>query len=173
MRNWRIVLFVAGSLLVSRLLAPAVAPAQSDELLMRLYKNNKLFEQLSGAARILLELKFGRKAGEAIPTPEIIPNAPAGPSSYVNNGDYVGNILVNDPNLDVTARDTQSETTVVLGSGGTVCSAYNDSGSFSGLFLPNDKFTGFSQSPNGGLTGTDNGQLPPKSNACSADQVVA
>ncbi len=154
MRNWRIVLFVAGSLLVSRLLAPAVAPAQSDDPLMRLYENNELFEQLSGAARSLLELKFGRKAGEAIPTPEIIPNAPAGPSSYVNNGDYVGNILVNDPNLDVTARDTQSETTVVLGSGGTVCSAYNDSGSFSGLFLPNDKFTGFSQSPNGGLTWT-------------------
>src|SRR5207247_2730910 len=80
MRNWRIVLFVAGSLLVSRLLAPAVAPAQSDDPLMRLYGNNELFEQLSGAARSLLELKFGRKAGEAIPTPEIIPNAPAGPS---------------------------------------------------------------------------------------------
>ena len=173
MRNWRIVLFVAGSLLVSRLVAPAVAPAQSDDPLMRLYENNELFEQLSGAARSLLELKFGRKAGEAIPTPEIIPNAPAGPSSYVNNGDYVGNILVNDPNLDVTARDTQSETTLVLGSGGTVCSAYNDSGSFSGFFLPNDKFTGFSQSPDGGLTWTDKGTLPTNPNGDAGDPVLA
>src|SRR5262249_36423901 len=39
------------------------------------------------------------------------------------------NVLVNDPTGDHFLIDTQSETAVVLGSGGTVVVAFNDSGS--------------------------------------------
>jgi hypothetical protein len=61
---------------------------------------------------------------------------------------------VNDPNEDLTAQDTQSETTLVA-FGTTVAAAYNDS--FLGLA---HKFTGYSQSADGGASFVDRGSLP-------------
>src|SRR5712664_3181954 len=132
------------------------ASAQTDEQTQReLYDNNARFEQLSGAARTLLELKFGKKD---ISPGELTPGRTAATTPSAVEGDYVGNILVNDPNLDLTAQDTQSETTLVFlgpdGNNRSGCSAYNDSGSFIGGAL---KFTGFSRSTNGGASWTDKG----------------
>ena len=65
--------------------------------------------------------------------------------------------LVNNPAADTTAQNTQSETTIVLGSGNNVVSAFNDSGSFLGGL---SHFTGFSTSANSGTAWTDRGALP-------------
>jgi hypothetical protein len=69
----------------------------------------------------------------------------------------LANVLVNDPTLDTTAQDTQSETAIVLGAGSKVIVAYNDSGVFS---ADNPAFTGYSTSANGGASFTDKGSLP-------------
>ena len=84
------------------------------------------------------------------------------------------NVLANNPGEDLTAQDTQSETTlVVFGPGGidnTACSGFNDSGSFIDGAI---KFTGFSQSTNGGTTWTDKGTLPTNANGDAGDPVLA
>src|SRR5258705_4435494 len=103
----RIKLLVLGLAVASFLLGPAVnlplVSAQSDEQLRQLYDNDDRFQQLSGAARTMLELKFGKKdASPGEPTAEIGANSLSGyvhSYSYVDEDDYVGNILVNDPNL--------------------------------------------------------------------------
>src|SRR6266446_4666805 len=130
------------------------ASAQTDEQTQReLYDNNARFDQLSGAARTLLELKFGKK--------DASPSQPTARSTTTDSLSPIAedsNVLVNNPNLDLTAQDTQSETTLVVfgapGSGSTGCSAYNDSGSFIGGA---QKFTGFSRSTDGGATWADKG----------------
>src|SRR5215472_11428424 len=62
----------------------------------------------------------------------------------------LANILVNDPTLDTTAQDTQSETAIVLGAGSKVIVAYNDSaGAIAG---DNYHAIGYSRSNNGGAT---------------------
>src|SRR5215467_2135773 len=96
---------------------PHVASAQTDR---ELYDNDVLFNQLSTAAQIRLELLFGRKGS---PVQNVLPEVL--PRHYVEDDEegYVGNILVNNPNLDLGAQDTQSETTIVLGAGSNVCSA--------------------------------------------------
>src|SRR5438874_3900274 len=66
------------------------------------------------------------------------------------------NPLVNDPALDTTGQDTQSENST-LAFGSTVLVSYNDSGSNAGS--PN-QFTGWSRSTNGGASFTDMGRLP-------------
>ena len=61
------------------------------------------------------------------------------------------NVLLNNPSVDVTANDTQSETAIVLGAGNNVVSSFNDSGSNA---VSSTKFTGYSTSSNsGGLDG--------------------
>ena len=67
------------------------------------------------------------------------------------------NPLVNNPTVDVTAQNTQSETSIVLGSGGNVVGAFNDSGAFIGGA---SHFTGYSVSVNGGGSYGDQGSLP-------------
>ena len=57
--------------------------------------------------------------------------------------------LTNDPAADTTARNTQSETSIVLASGTNVVSAFNDSGS---NVAGANKFTGFSTSANSGTS---------------------
>src|SRR2546423_8087322 len=68
-------------------------------------------------------------------------------------------VLVNNPAADTTSQNTQSETTIVLGSGTNVVSGFNDSGSNVGGV---NKFTGFSTSANSGTAWTDRGALPTK-----------
>ncbi len=126
-------------------LPPASSQTNEDDYQKQLYDNKELFEQLSGAAQSVLELKFGQVVAPASrPTP-------GGPTTdFLTAIEEDSNVLVNNPNEDLTARDTQSETTlVVFGPGGidnTSCSAFNDSGSFVPPATASSKFTGFSQS---------------------------
>jgi hypothetical protein len=68
------------------------------------------------------------------------------------------NVLVNDPTADHFIVDTQSETAVVLGAGGTVVVAFNDSGSVVNLDLTT---SGWALSTDGGASFTDEGTPPP------------
>jgi hypothetical protein len=162
-------LAIAG-LLIGSTVNLRVASAETDEQTQRaLYDNNNLFEQLSGAAQSVLELKFGKKAAS--------PSEAAAGSTTTNSLSPIAedsNVLVNNPHLDLTAQDTQSETTLVVfglaGNHSTGCSAYNDSGSFIGGA---QKFTGFSRSTDGGATWTDNGALPTNANGDAGDPVLA
>ncbi|MEY2411355.1 MAG: hypothetical protein QOF48_4025, partial [Verrucomicrobiota bacterium] len=71
------------------------------------------------------------------------------------------NVLVNQPALDNTARDSQQETTLALGAGNTIYSAYVDSGSWDNVpGGANDHFIGLSMSPDGGTNWIDLGTLP-------------
>ena len=71
------------------------------------------------------------------------------------------NVLVNNPAADATNRDTQLETSLVLGAGNTIFSAYVDSGSWDGVAGgANDHFIGLSTSLDGGATWMDLGTLP-------------
>ena len=158
-------------------LPPVSAQSSEDEQLRQLYDDDGLFQQLSGAAQTMLELKFGKKGASPADLPventASVLESSVQIESYVEEeagSSYVGNILVNDPNLDLTAQDTQSETTIVLGSGDNVCAGYNDSGSFIGGA---SKFTGFSRSTNGGATWTDQGVLPTNAFGDAGDPVLA
>jgi hypothetical protein len=73
-------------------------------------------------------------------------------------GPIPANVLVNDPNEDGNSpNDTQSETSLVLGSDNNIVAAYNDS------FYANSnpsQYTGYSVSTDGGNSFTDQGRLP-------------
>src|SRR5260370_2951150 len=171
-------LILSSLAIASFLVGPAInlptasAQTNEDDYQKQLYDNKELFEQLSGAAQSALELKFGQ-----VVAPASRP-APGGPTTdFLTAIEEDSNILVNNPNEDLTARDTQSETTlVVFGPGGidnTSCSAFNDSGSFVPPATASSKFTGFSQSINGGETWTDQGTLPTNANGDAGDPVLA
>jgi len=164
-----IVSFLAGAVINLPL---ASAQTNDDDYQKQLYDNKELFEQLSGAAQSVLEQKFGQ-----VVTPASGP-APGGTAAESFSAiEEDSNVLVNNPAEDLTARDTQSETTlVVFGPGGidnTGCSAFNDSGSFVPPAAANSKFTGFSHSTNGGESWTDNGRLPTNANGDGGDPVLA
>jgi hypothetical protein len=70
----------------------------------------------------------------------------------------LANVLVNNPALDTTAQDTQSETAIVLGADSKVVVAYNDTvRSYAG---DNYHATGYSRSADGGATFQEQGSLP-------------
>src|SRR5689334_10327691 len=79
------------------------------------------------------------------------------------------NVLVNNPTVDTTSNDTQSETSLIT-FGNTVLAAYNDSGSKA---VSSNKFTGWSRSTDGGATFTDLGTLPTNTNGDAGDPVLA
>src|SRR5262249_48944356 len=89
-----------------------------------LYDNDVLFGQLPSGGPARLILKFGQKpsgdAGAALVErfSLIMPQAPTAPAP--------ANVAVNNPSADTTNRDTQSETTLVLGSGSTIVVGFND-----------------------------------------------
>lgn len=166
---------LAGSILLATglLLAPTtihlqtataqqVAPA--DDALRQLYNDKRRFEELSGAARTALERRFGPKVPLRAPAyPAPVPSAEVPLDGFTN-------VLVNNPAADRTAQDTQSETTIVLGSGSTVVAAYNDSGSFLGGA---SKFTGYAVSTDGGTTFVDKGALPTVTGGDAGDPGLA
>src|SRR5262245_19920330 len=78
----------------------------------------------------------------------------------------VSNILVNDPALDLTSHDTQSETSMVLGPDNRIIVTFNDSGSLSA----GPHTIGYAVSTNGGDSFTDEGNLPSPD---GADPVLA
>jgi hypothetical protein len=189
LRNTRLIFFsvILLSLACMLLWQPPdvrVAAPQDDEE-KALYDNQEAFDCLSGAARSKLEAKYGRKndgkeaqaggnvtdsTGAAEASQNIaIPGAGA-PIQILS---ALANQLVNDPNSDATARDTQSETTLVLGSGMNVIAGFNDSGSFVPPGTASSKFTGFSRSTDMGATWTDGGTLPTNPTGDAGDPVMA
>src|SRR5262245_66668852 len=82
----------------------------------------------------------------------------------------LANVLVNDPALDTTAEDTQSETAIVLGADSKVIVAYNDTGSVS---VDPDLFTGWALSTNGGTSFKDKGAVPESPFFDGGDPVLA
>ncbi len=167
-RNFRWVLSIAMGLMT--LGGPGLIHAQTDPYeaeLRRLYNDPSRFEQLSGAARSLLERKFGRRGPPATPVPAAEPaevgGAPLAPAT----------VTVNDPTLDGTAQDTQSESAVLAVPGGIVVSAFNDSGSCVPSCVVTQKFTGYSRSTSGGASFSDLGALPTVTGGDGGDPVLA
>ncbi len=98
---------------------------------------------------------------------------PLGPSP----GGSFANVLVNNPGIDVTSQNTQSETAITLvpgvdplGSDTRAIVAYNDSGSNVGGC---DKFTGFSLSTDGAASFIDKGTLPNGAHGDAGDPALA
>jgi len=174
MKNGKLISGLAiTSFLIGSLVNLPLASAQTaDDDQKQLYDNKDLLEQLSGAAQTLMELKFGQKGASA--SQSMSGQTTLNALSAIEED---SNVLVNNPAEDLTARDTQSETTlVVFGPGGidnTGCSAFNDSGSFVPPAAANSKFMGFSHSTNGGESWTDNGRLPTNANGDGGDPVLA
>jgi hypothetical protein len=169
-------------LLMWQSLDAKVAAVQDDGSKVA-YDNAEIFDCLSGAARCMLENRYGKKGDDAVDV-SVISNSETGSAavstslSALGEGgvqalalNALGNLLVNNPSADATARDTQSETTLVLGSGMNVISGFNDSGSLIGAGA--NKFTGFSRSANMGATWTDGGTLPTNTNGDAGDPVLA
>lgn len=156
------------SILIFASVLPCAGLAEPPQTAERAaYDNDAVFEQMSGAARTRAELKFGRKKTRSAPSTGG-ERSGAGTTSPFSTS--VALALVNDPTADATTQDTQSETALVLGSGANVVSAFNDSGSFLGGA---SKFTGFSQSTNGGTNWTDKGALPTNPDGDAGDPVLA
>lgn len=82
---------------------------------------------------------------------------------------HITNVLVNNPAADLTAQDTQSETSIVL-AGSNIVAAFNDSGSYGS---GSSHFTGWGYSTNGGTSFTDGGKLPTSTNGDAGDPVLA
>src|SRR5262249_40142214 len=146
--------------------------------------NTEEFQKLSGAAQNLLELLYGNKtsvassssslfsaatASRLFETPFAFDSAPSVFNALLD--ELADNVLVNAV-PDANAQDTQSETTLVLGSGQTIVVGFNDSGSF-GLPAPVNHFTGYSSSTNNGISFTDLGRLPNSTNGDAGDPVLA
>src|SRR5215469_713635 len=111
---------------------------------LALYNDDVAFSMLSSGGQERLILKFGPKPSTA-GTPSspifgfiggLLPSGPADPPPT--------NVLVNNLAEDLTAQDTQSETSLVLGAGSNIVVGFNDSGSFTGT----PQFTGWSLSTN-------------------------
>lgn len=126
-----------------------------------LYSDPAWFNQIDGYQR-RLERLYGHKGrarrgargeAEAGEAPEALPNT-----------------LVNNPAADATVQDTQSETTLVFGSGANILTSFNDSGSFLGGA---SHFTGVARSTDGGTSYTDNGALPNNATGDAGDPVLA
>jgi len=145
--------------------------AQKDEdpSLRAAYENEEIFNQLSSAAQMRLERMFGKKGASVKEASS--PPAPFGsPSKPLEPHTALAQPLVNNPAADTTSRDTQSETTIVLGSGMNLVAAFNDSGSNVG---GSNHFVGFSTSANMGTSWTDRGTLPASTPGDGGDPVLA
>jgi hypothetical protein len=164
-----------------------VSAQQIDPDINRILNDPQEFEMLSSAAQNLFQLRFGRRPGNAPTDPAPFPpsvdiqserqeaQAQIEPDSGSRIRMALGNPIVNDPYLDSTARDTQSETTIAFGSGSNLIVGYNDSGSFS-FDSPNppaNKFTGFSRSFDDGGIWRDEGGLTTNPNGDAGDPVLA
>jgi subtilisin-like proprotein convertase family protein len=162
--------------------------ATKTDSLRSIYNNPDVFDQMSGAARSRLEMMFGKKTskfGSNSPVANKHKNGKGAKDqsksgednqlslspSYQNENligtlAAIGNGTVNNPAADATARNTQSETTIALAKNGNVVSSFNDSGSLQDptFNTPNDHFTGYAFSTNGGTAFTDAGILPTTTN---------
>ena len=162
-------LAIGGSLLTLQALHPRTVQAQADPF-RAVYDDEERFNQLSGAARTLLELKFGKRAkGKTETSPQESKGASQEAGS-VQSSTPLANNLVNNPSTDTTAQDTQSETTLVVADS-TVVAGFNDSGSH--VPTSNNHFTGFSRSIDMGTSWMDKGVLPTSTDGDAGDPVLA
>lgn len=84
------------------------------------------------------------------------------------------NRLVNNPATDDSARDSQMESTIAIGQGNTLFSAFVDTGSWDGF--PggiDDHLIGFATSIDGGANWVDQGFLPPTIGGDGMNPVLA
>jgi hypothetical protein len=135
----------------------------------QLYDDDTQFQQLSSGAQMRLIAEFGPKPAAPLPGSTsainlLAPLTPAAPTPT--------NVLVNNLAEDLTAQDTQSETTLVLGSGSNIVVGFNDSGSFVSPF-DGGHFTGYALSTDGGVSFTDKGRLPDSVLGDAGDPVLA
>ncbi|PYJ03507.1 MAG: hypothetical protein DME25_12055 [Verrucomicrobia bacterium] len=155
-----------------RTLAQPAQAAKAISAGRAVYDDDRLFEQLSGAARNRAERKFGKKRLSTLNSSTLKSQtfSPSSGGEQLAPGGFspIPNVLVNDPTLDTTSLDTQSETTLTLASGSTVVSSYNDSAQ-----AASGKYTGFSQSTNGGASWIDKGGLPNNSDGDAGDPILA
>jgi subtilisin-like proprotein convertase family protein len=169
---------LAGAMLFGSLFMFSGAAFAQNAEHQRIYNNPAIFDRLSGAARSMLDAELGPRPGEKRPVDEK-GSAPRSGLGKIGSGSggtlfsALANNLVNDAAADATARDTQSETAIILGSGSKVIAGFNDSGSYSGVSTPDGKFTGFSTSADGGSTWFDGGTLPTNPTGDAGDPVLA
>ena len=151
-----LMIFVSGSLF--NLNAESKKKDKPAKDSMRYYYDNKaVFEKLSGAAQSALIRAYGPKKGVGtLGTPKENPKVKLNPTAP---NAVIVNVPVNNPALDLTAQNTQSETSIVLADGNIVV-GYNDSGECTGGCATDEHFTGFSYSTNGGTSFVDGGALP-------------
>jgi len=131
--------------------------------------DGEIVAELSGAALSLRDANlpgkqpFGSPFGVGSRSGK--PPGPASPSE---------NILVNDPESDATAQDTQSETSITL-AGSNVVVGFNDSGHcFDPCpLVPGGHFTGYSVSTDDGTSFADKGTLPDSLDGDIGDPVLA
>lgn len=131
-----------------------------------LYWDPELYNQLSSAYQLRLQRLYGFR-GEVR---EGAATGTAGAERPQSPAALPANVLVNDPNADATTQDTQSETTLVLGSGSNILVSFNDSGSD---LAPDASFTGIARSTDGGSTFTDQGRPPASASSDAGDPVFA
>src|SRR5262249_52737325 len=132
----------------------------------KLCEKEFVFEHLSSGGQMRLIAEFGPKLAAPLASPFSLLLgllAPADPPPT--------NVLVNNLAEDTGAQDTQSETTLVLGSGSNIVVGFNDSGSFAAP--TSNQFTGYSLSTNSGVSFTDKGRLPASANGDAGDPVLA
>src|ERR1044071_4496650 len=134
------------------------------------------FDEMSSAGQMRTERMAGARKikGIIVPYEASSFNVPVLPVPYEgatspDTSSFV-DPLVNNPAADSTNQNTQSETTIVLGSGTNVVSVFNDSGSNVGGV---NRFTGYSTSANSGTAWTDRGNLPPSAAGDAGDPVMA
>ena len=127
------------------------------------------YDKLSGAAQNALLTQMG-----CVPVPVVttIEGARAGREPLPTLESALSNVPVNDPTADLTTRNTQSETGLVL-AGPNIVSVFNDSGSFTANTSPGNHFTGFAVSMNGGTSFQDKGTLPNSTIGDAGDPVLA
>ncbi len=178
---------VLPGILIMALLTPGALYAQADSARYHLWLDDAQFAKLSSAAQNLLIAKFGPKLRRDGKGNLIAPGGSTGsgtgagfgtgPAGQIVKGSglfgamtAIPNNLVNNAAADATAQDTQSETTIVLGSGSNIISGFNDSGSHVGGV---NKFTGFSTSASAGSSWTDGGTLPNDTSGDAGDPVLS
>src|ERR1700693_5931848 len=153
---------VIGSIFALALMATVSAPRLSAQVDpdLALYNDDAIFQQLSSGGQARLIAKFGPKTPLS---PTIVGSTSVSALFATPN-----NVLVNNPALDTTVNDTQSESSLVLGAGSVIVSAYNNS-----RFVAGNHFTGFARSIDGGLTFNALGAPPASPNGDSGDPVLA
>jgi len=139
-----------------------------DSRLYEIYSDPELYNQTDGL-RFKLDAKFGKKGmltQVVIDEPVTGESLFAPPREFQKLGllDPMAAIVTLQVNNNATVagaaatQDTQSETSIILGTGGLVLASFNDSGGYNGS--TKFHFTGWSRSTDSGATWTDKGELP-------------